>query len=391
MSLTLCRHSFARSVAVCAIAVIVLVVTSSRLLAQAGDSSNFKRWDYDEKAKRNITQVGKILISGNIEPGQEIAFDDYYDHYSLGRWTQPGNEGALPKFRKELRDQLMQAKVGVAHNRLTDLILKKMTEAAFGNDFDLTVRVNAMLLIGELNLEDTSRPGATPTPLTAAVPILVKAVRDPALADPVRIAALVGLVRHATLSIASEQVSADVAAAALELTKSKSAPGRSAAGSSWMRARAIEILGLQGSVGANNVVAETLADILADTAARVPVRKAAAEAVGKLNFQNAVNFNPGKLAQGLGNLAVEAMETAARDLEQSKPGVTPRMKSAVYAAVAGVNALAGAAASPAQDRVLAIQQKLKQIDELLQKDNEDSVVATVTPYAADLKSFLAKP
>ena len=391
MSLTLCRRGAVGWIAVCAIAVANLVAIASRSWAQPADSSNYQRWDYDEKARRNITQVGKILINGTLEADQEKAFDDYYDQYSLARWTQSGNEGALPKFRKELRENLMQAKVGVAHNRLTDLILRKMTEAAFGNDFDLAVRINAMLMIGELNVEDTNKPGLSPTPLLAAIPILVRAVRDPGLPDPVKIAALVGLVLHATLSIGSDQAAADVSAAALELVKSKNVPGRTAAGFAWMRARAIEILGLLGNVGANNVIAETLVDILADGSARMPVRQAAAEAVGKLNFQGAVNFDPGKLANALGSLAVEAMETAARDLDQQKPGVTSHMKSAVYAALAGINALAAAPPSPSQERVLTVQQKLKQIGELLEKDDEDSIVATIAPFAADLKSLLARP
>ena len=233
-----------------------VATTPSRLLAQANNSGNYKQWEYDEKLKRHITAITKILIDGTVLPEQQDEFDNYYVHYSVARWTVPENQLQLPRFRKDSVRDLNQAKLGNAHVRLTDLLLKMMTEAAFGDDFDPVVRVNAMLMLGDLNLAEAPRLGAAPTPLPNAVAILVCAVREPKVIDPVRVAALAGLLRHAVLGIASEAAAEDVTAAMLDLLRNKSVAGRSADGNAWMQARAIEVLGLQGGVGSNNMIAE---------------------------------------------------------------------------------------------------------------------------------------
>ena len=347
----------------------------------------FRRWTYDEKLKRGALTVTRQLAGTETNPALLPAFDEYYEKYLIGRWTEPGNQVNLPKFRGDLRRDLVNAKTPAIRDRLLGVTMRLMTEAAFANDFDPIVRVNAMLLIGELNGEEPSKLNAPPVPYAAAIPTLTRAVRDANLIDPVKVAALAGLLRHARIGIPAQQA-AEVSAAMLEVIRTKAPPTRSAAGHAWLRARAVDVLGAQANVGAANAVADLLADLAADASNPLFLRRSAAEALGNLNYQGAANLNTDKLATALASVAVASVEGAAREQEAKKTNVYRGMKSAVYAASAGAAAVAGAAKG---GKAPQVQAKLQQVVAAVEKTNDDTAVAAAMSQLAELKSLAAAP
>ena len=124
----------------------------------------------------------KILNNGFA--GDRKVFDDYYDKYALARWTID-KPHELANFRKELSTDLRMAAVRDAnvHQELGSKILAYMGKLVQGN-LHPAVRVNAMLMIGELNAtEDRKSPAPLPAALTDH---LLPAVSDARQPDAVR-------------------------------------------------------------------------------------------------------------------------------------------------------------------------------------------------------------
>ena len=82
--------------------------------------------------------------------------------------------------------------------------------------------------------------------------------------DAVRIAALLGIVRHAKLGIADEEARKQVAAAMLKMATTQDPGDRTPEGHAWMRCRAIALLGDLKSPGEQGAVAQALVAILSE-------------------------------------------------------------------------------------------------------------------------------
>jgi hypothetical protein len=283
--------------------------------------------DEDQKNKRTEVTT-KILREANFGPTELAVFDAYYQTYALARWSVSENFATLTAFRKELGNHLKTAKSGAVHDHLNTLTLDFMRKMA-GECYP-AARVNAVLMISELNAVEPARPADSPVPLPAAFPVLVVAVEDPQQLDAVKVAALVGILRHLQLgAVKSPEDRKTVGDAALALAGSQRPPGRSADGHAWIRKLAAEILGELRAVGDNGVVATTLAGMAAEATTPFYARCTAAEALGKLDYQGAAGLDASKLAAALGRLAVDACtaeakaqaEAEARPRPQPAPGV----------------------------------------------------------------------
>ena len=86
-----------------------------------------------------------------------------------------------------------------------------MQKLAAGN-YHPAVRVNAMLMIGDLN-----RVEQPPTPLPEALTVMIAAVQSDQLSDAVRATAMVGIKRHVAAGISEEDARKTLTAAMLKI------------------------------------------------------------------------------------------------------------------------------------------------------------------------------
>ena len=351
----------------------------------------------DESLKQSRYKISPILRADNFGPGDEQLLETYYRKYSLPQWTLPQNYSSLPKFRNTLRSEVASTKGGPIRDKLNSVLLDQLSQMANGN-FDPTVRYNAMLMIGDLNVRPPASATDDPQPLPAALPVLTAALEDKNQIDAVRIAALWGIRRHVKLGIADAEAQ-KVAAAMLKLATTKDAADRSAAGHAWMRGRAIEILGRLKSVGAQGAVAKAMVAMISESGDPLSVRCAAAWALGNLNLDQQTGLDPVAAIRALGELAVAACKDEVAQCKKEKRLISPRnLKASLVSVRIGLTGDENGITQPPKAlAALATKQEdqglrdeiLGQIGKWLEKlDNKD---LNPKPEAEDAASPLGTP
>ncbi len=287
----------------------------------------------NEHLRRERNNVMSTLRNRKFEgEEEEKLFEAYYRQYFLPRWTQPENLASLPPLRRELRNNLQMARSGPPHSRLQGIVIDYLGRMALANVHP-AARVNAMLMIGELNEEEPVRAGDAPTPLPAALPVLLKTLEDDRQIDPVKVAALVGVVRHAQFGQRTPESTAAIQRSMIRLANSPGARARSAEGHAWMRAQAARALGLLGSVGENAAVARLLAALVADDQLEMLVRCHAAGALGQLNYAAAGGLNVAQVVAALGRLAADAIRADTESFDDKPHAFSRRRVKARLVAV----------------------------------------------------------
>lgn len=358
-----------------------------------GSSASYRVLPVDDSLRINLRRVKEILRNGRFnDQAEQQLFDGYYRSYALALWSVPENRDRLADYRRRLSLDLRNYRSGPIHAHLNSLVLGYMTnlakpDPAQGN-FHPATRVNAMLMIGELNEVEAATPTATPKPLPQALPVLVDAVKDPQQSDAVKVAALVGIARHAEFGgVNSPEQQTLVAEALLGLIRANVPAGLGAAGQCWMRAQAAEVLGELGSVGDRGAVADALAAMVADGQLPASTRSAAAKAMGQLNYRGASGLDLTGLAIPLGQLAVDASAAEAQADRISRR----RLKTRLTAAQVGLAGLATAATGTAhQAKVTELQKSVVAMVDVLENRQFDDVqmLEAVKQEASKLASSL---
>jgi len=272
----------------------------------AAAQRSYEPLPYTDGLKTKRTEVQRWLRGGEIPADQQEMFERYFKEYEIGRWTQPDQLHQLPARRKELTNALKTAKISSAHDQLVALALDFLGTLAGEPKRHPAARFNAMMAIGELNQREADG-GEGPQPLPEALPLLLGTFTDANQIDALRVAALLGLYRHALIGIADAQFRDNqLIPAMLDLAQAKTVAGRAPEGHAWMRVRAIDTLGALGAVGQQNAVADALAAIVADRDEDLLVRCAAARALGSLTYPADHGLDAWQLASELGQLASDA-------------------------------------------------------------------------------------
>jgi hypothetical protein len=289
-----------------------------------GDEQKWKVLPIDPRQKNNRGQVNEILRTGTFAPGQQAFFDDFYKKFFLARWTLPENIAAnpskkvpgLPSWRKELRSSDLGKKSGApaVHEHLNALLLDFMNQLATDGEFHPAVRVNAMLMIGDLNsVEPTATTAAVPLP--DALKTLMATIGDDKLPDGVRAAAMVGIQRHAYEGVTDPDARKALSVAMLRLVGEDPPTGAGAAGRQWIMAQAAEALGLLKDPAAF----PALLKMAANGKLRLCTRCMAAKSLGRLNYAGASGVDAAEAAAVLGKLLVDS---CADELGRSKTNLT---------------------------------------------------------------------
>ena len=296
---------------------------------------------------RGRTQVWQILGGGSPLNDNRAAFDFYYNKILFPSLTQTTDAGltALPEERQKLfRDHLEKCTGDGVHQILKTMVYERM-EAIVKDNFHPAVRYNAMLVISNLNDVEPVRVGAnktTPEPMMGALPFIIEQFTKPDNTDAIRVASLLGLVRHlewdnfrgATAPFTPAIIPAQKAAivkALLDLSQQKAPPaGRNEAGHEWFRRRAIEGLTHAGYYKVDAEVAAAMDALLKDETQSLAIRCAAATALGNMTYVAPVKLETTPTAKELGYLAPLACHkelTRVADLNKAEIERLTRLQS----------------------------------------------------------------
>lgn len=366
-------------------------------------AGGYRELRVDEEQKRKRSDVMRMLRNGKFESGEQEIFDTYYKTYALPRWTQKQNYNSLPDCCKDLGNELKTGKTGAPHDRLVALAMEFFSSVAKADSYPAVVRFNAMLMLGDLNIRDSSVASQPPVPLPDALPVLLEALGDAQQIDAVRVAALIGIGRHASLGIADAQVlNTQVLPAMVQLARTKVASGRSAEGHAWIRYLAIDVLAKLGMVGPQAAVAKVLAEIVAEEEAPPSVRAAAARALGALNYTGATGLNPSQVASVLGRLAADACRIELERYKEDEEALISRQhfKSQLHAVSIGLSGaneqrtgIAGMATPAPQKAFLdGVVERVQALYDLFDiRDLEEEALAErIAAAGAELTEFLNK-
>ncbi len=289
---------------------------------EAVDASGYRvlppvaRFLTDRVAEGKVKAHVKGVIDGkNLLTDNQTMFDAYFNRHYFPMMTQtdPKALEELPQERyRFIRDYLENAKDAEVHEHVVDLAISNLVPIVQGN-FHPAVRYNALIIIGSLNQTEAVRIGnarSTPEPHIRALPILYTEFTRKENSDLLKVAALVGLVRHMEwdpfrATPIPPATRNGVIKALQDLALQQEPPeGRSLEGHNWMRRRAIEGLGHSGWVKGDPGVLDALNKVLTDETEPVDVRVAAASAIGRSSYVAPAKMDTTTTAKELGQLAV---------------------------------------------------------------------------------------
>ncbi len=292
-------------------------------------------------------QVGAMISGATPITENQKLFDGFFQRILFPQFTlldnieNPDNYNGLYQKRYVFFRDYMRKATGETRTYLLRITLAKMKEIANGN-YHPAARVNAMLIISELNAEEVGQ-GSTPTPpkpYLEAFPVMVDSLADAQQPDAVKVAAMLGIVRHLQWDSRQrvpqnetgkklEQADRDRAnnLALATLNQKQPPAGRTVDGHAWMQRRAIDILTALGTIGTNVNATQTIDAMVADESALMSLRCSAAEALGQLNLPPETRLDPIVTAKKLGDLAVNICKREVKRHDDQKAFLDEKRKA----------------------------------------------------------------
>ncbi|MFM8249966.1 MAG: hypothetical protein ACKOBW_00060 [Planctomycetota bacterium] len=312
--------------------------------------------------RQRITAV-KAMVNAVTSGEQQLAanqpnFDNYFNQYLFPRLTWVANIESPSSFNflveqrnlilnQYLRKPTLPAEV---HDQLVRIVAAGMTKIATGN-YHPAARHNAMLIIAELNTKELVRvPVTPPEPYAAALTPMVDALGDPMQLDVVRVAALVGILRHVQWDTRQREKLAEqpaikriedplrdrIGQLAMAIINTKAPPaGRTLDGHAWMQRRSIEILSVMGTISSDINAAQTIEAFVSDNDAPISLRCTAAEALGLLNLPAETKLDAMDSARKLGELAVYLGRRELKRVEDEKKFLDDKRKAGSSSGLGG--------------------------------------------------------
>ncbi|MFM8893454.1 MAG: hypothetical protein ACKOTB_17900, partial [Planctomycetia bacterium] len=250
-------------------AVVAVGMVSIAGTVSAQDDARFPNFTKVESAPETRT-FKDALKAGTFD----AASREYLETVALPQFEAPGNRLTIERMRKRFREYLLaDAGSEKAANDANGATMEFVEALASKDDADPVVRVNAMLLIGELQ-------GIDRKPWPPAVAPLTKVLADDAASPALRIAALIGLVRHVDAAKASppdqQRLATAIGPAVVSILK---APARATPENDWIVAKCLGMLPLLGPASPETVglVLKVVEDANRSINTRVRASKALAD------------------------------------------------------------------------------------------------------------------
>lgn len=237
----------------------------------------------------------------------------------LPQLESDANRSTLDEIRKKIRDRFLLS-IGneQAFTQASTLVRDKMNDLSRNAKADPFVRVQAMLLVGDL--VDKAR-----LPWTPALETLAAAAQDASLAPGVRVAAMVGLANHVNVlaRLPAEQaakvresvsgVLAGILSSAPEAGKDGATATRPVA-TVWMAARGLAMLPQVMNPAMPDMAAKLVA-VLGDASWPVDVRVRAAAALGRMAGKES-GIDGSQAVAAIKKLAIVALESDRAEAKQ---------------------------------------------------------------------------
>lgn len=309
----------ARHVSRLAVLAVMAAATGAVLTRADAQETEYLQEKRDDSLRRKKYLVDRILNGQEDFAENRQTVSDYFNKYFFPNMTyaavempkvsQQGLYKSTADLRRNFTSQLRRSNNPQAAEFVNQLALEKLKAYATQN-YHPTVRVNAVLLIGDLDADPgTSAMNRQPQPLPASLPVLIEFLKNEQMTDATKVAALVGIHRHAAAGL-PEGARSGITELMLQIVSGAEVPSeRSGEGDNWMRQQAAEILGLLGSVGEQGRVLQALTDTLKERDAPLWLRCAAAASLAQLQFEgSATDTSP--IVMSLGRYAGDAIKDA---------------------------------------------------------------------------------
>jgi hypothetical protein len=336
-------------------------------------------------------EVRKIVIAGaNPVGADKAALDTFFGKGMLGALQAPSTGDKVPALRtKAYKNIIRGAAKNPALDYVNSLLLKGCTAILRGN-YPPASKINALLLIGELNDSDATN---NVKPLPGALPVLTMALNVPERMDYLKPPAMVGLKRFAQERAIPPAEAPKLQEALLKLVNQQDAPpGRTASAHSFLRRSAAEVLAAMGDPGPDNRVLKALAGIAADPNARLSLRCSMARQIGELKFPPDAKVDLQQVASALGRQTVEncRQELTRADAEDREPSRRLLMYS-LDATLAGLLGLSNSAQGGAKDYIVKLRGKVYNMYRVLddeEKTPDADLAAAVTTELTGIEEVL---
>ena len=235
-------------------------------------AAKYSTWTKVEGAVETREFKEKLRGGGQFD----AAARGFVTQVALPQLGLEANRSTIERVRRRIREVVLS---DIADEKAFDDVAKTVLDAmaalARNGDAERVVRVNAMLLVGELRAKDNR-------PLPSAAPVLAAAAGDVRLPLEVRIAAAAGLMRHAEAAKAGGDpaaVAKAVGPALMPMLTGDPKTGPVAA-IDWLAGRGLAIMQTLGPQTGSKEAVTAAARILGDASRSVDVRVRAAAALG---------------------------------------------------------------------------------------------------------------
>jgi len=253
------KHNVQSSLRLASALLVVFTFTTNHSLAVGQEKPAGEKPAEEADAPKGYTVIpGKLpkSIIGMAKSGQvsnQTEFDNYYKAL-IAQFTQPEQFAAAYDLRRNLRRDARTAYSSKSskqfHTALNQLLLSTLRDLVTDPLYHPATRFNWILIIGELNEAEKLAAGtAKEKPLPGALPVLISVAGDESQVDSVRLAALIGLDRHAKAGSINAEAKQTLAPILQKTIARRSPPeGRDPEVHQWFQDRArgiLEALGIK--------------------------------------------------------------------------------------------------------------------------------------------------
>jgi len=279
---------------------VVGIAVAASAPAFAQDEPQFSTWtkvEGSEDAKKYFDQMKK----GEFDAGSKA----FLERIALPQLAAEGNRKQIERARRRMRDMLLNEKTteATALDKAAKTAVDWLVAQARNPQVEPVVRVNAMLLVGEIRGKDSR-------PWNGAVGPLATVMGDAALPAGVRVAAAAGLAKHVEATKAAGTPDPGLAQAATKpLLAVIASPASAADGTAgdWLVSRALDMLPTVAAKSTPEAAAALMA-ILADSGRPIDVRVRTAAVLGSTATATS-NIDAGDAVAKIRSLAAEALKT----------------------------------------------------------------------------------
>ena len=279
-----------------------------------------------------------LLKANNIDSDRQ-GIDRFFDNYYFFRWTPPTATGSVRAYSQELLQDLKEVTGVAAREYLLNKSFDTLRKMAADATVTSVARYNAIYTIGQLNQREAQGTSTPPAPYAQALPYLVNEFdKKGDTPDYLRLGALLGIQRFASLGIADAEMKDTTVPAALTkvIQEGKPVQNRDVGEQEildYFRYRAIETLGVLKSTGSRGEIVDLLLDVMENSQETPDLRCFAARTLADMNFQAAntagVQINYQRvgtvllsLGKAIGDIELRRVEDA-RNKEKAQSGIGP--------------------------------------------------------------------